>query len=53
MSQELPTVAFIGVGTMMEAMVDKAIEGGWRASACCTHRRAERRAELAQRFGAR
>lgn len=47
----LPTVAFIGVGTMMEAMVDKAIEGGWpRSKLLLTHRRAERRQELADRF---
>jgi pyrroline-5-carboxylate reductase len=52
MSSELPTVAFIGVGTMMEAMVDKAIEGGWpRERLLLTHRRAERREELAKRFG--
>jgi pyrroline-5-carboxylate reductase len=53
MSQELPTVAFIGVGTMMEAMVDKAIDGGWpRQRLLLTHRRPERREELAKRFGA-
>src|SRR5262245_52640531 len=52
MSQQLPTVAFIGVGTMMEAMVDKAIQGGWpREQLLLTHRRPERRAELAKRFG--
>ena len=52
MSQELPTAAFIGVGTMMEAMVDKAIAGGWPpARLLLTHRRPERREELAKRFG--
>jgi hypothetical protein len=29
MNATLPVVAFIGVGTMAEAMVDKAIAGGW------------------------
>lgn len=51
-SKEFPTTAFIGVGTMMEAMVDKAIAGGWpKASLILTHRREDRRAELAGRFG--
>ena len=52
MAETLPAVAFVGVGTMMEAMVDKAIEGGWlRDRLLLTHRRADRRAELAKRFG--
>ncbi len=52
MTETFPTVAFIGVGTMMEAMVDKAIEGGWpRERLLLTHRRADRREELSRRFG--
>jgi pyrroline-5-carboxylate reductase len=52
MPKDVPIVAFIGVGTMMEAMVDKAIEGGWpRERLLLTHRRSERREELASRFG--
>jgi pyrroline-5-carboxylate reductase len=52
MAETFPTVAFIGVGTMMEAMVDKAIESGWpRERLLLTHRRADRREELAKRFG--
>jgi pyrroline-5-carboxylate reductase len=44
MSDSLPTVAFIGVGTMAEAMVDKAIEGGWpRERILMSHRREEDR----------
>ena len=52
MTDGLPTAAFIGVGTMMEAMVDKAIDGGWpRERLLLTHRREDRRQELAKRFG--
>ncbi len=52
MSAQRPTTAFIGVGTMMEAMIDKAIAAGWpRGSLLPTHRRADRREELAQRYG--
>ncbi|MBM3523318.1 MAG: hypothetical protein FJX57_10205, partial [Alphaproteobacteria bacterium] len=52
MTDKLPAVAFIGVGTMAEAMVDKAIAGGWpRDRLILTHRRAERRQALAKRFG--
>jgi pyrroline-5-carboxylate reductase len=47
-----PVVAFIGVGSMAEAMIDRAIAGGWpRNRLILTHRRAERRRELARRFG--
>ncbi|WP_270933462.1 pyrroline-5-carboxylate reductase family protein [Falsiroseomonas oryzae] len=52
MSATRPATAFIGVGTMMEAMIDKAIAAGWpREKLLPTHRRADRRAELAQRYG--
>lgn len=47
-----PPTAFIGVGTMMEALIGHAIATGWpRERLLPTHRRAERRAELATRFG--
>ncbi|MGG5822910.1 pyrroline-5-carboxylate reductase family protein [Falsiroseomonas sp. HW251] len=52
MSNPRPATAFIGVGTMMEAMIDKAIAGGWpRERLLATHRRADRRAELSARHG--
>lgn len=52
MSDPRPTTAFIGVGTMMEAMIDKAIATGWpRQGLLPTHRRADRREELSRRFG--
>jgi pyrroline-5-carboxylate reductase len=47
-----PTIGIIGVGTMLEAVVDQALRDGWpREKFVLTHRRAERRAELAARFG--
>ena len=50
--ETLPVVAFIGVGSMAEAMVDCALANGWsRDRLLLTHRRENRRAELRQRFG--
>lgn len=47
-----PATAFIGVGTMMEALIGNAIAAGWpRERLLPTHRRADRRAALAGRFG--
>ncbi len=52
MTESLPVVAFIGVGTMAEAMVDKAIEGGWpRERILMSHRREDRRRELSELYG--
>jgi pyrroline-5-carboxylate reductase len=47
-----PTIAIIGVGEMGEAIVHFALEGGWpRDRLILTHHRAERRAELEDRYG--
>ena len=47
-----PLVAFVGVGNMAEAMVERAIAQGWpRDRLRLTHRRPNRRAELEKRFG--
>ena len=47
-----PTIAVIGVGTMSEAVVRLALERGWpRENFILTHRRVERREELAERYG--
>jgi pyrroline-5-carboxylate reductase len=52
MTERFRTVAFIGVGTMAEAMADCALAAGWpRDRLLMTHRRAERREELEKRFG--
>ena len=49
---KLPVVAFVGVGTMAEAMIGCALAGGWpRERILLTHRRDDRRAELKARFG--
>lgn len=49
---QFPTLAVIGVGTMSEAVVQLALEQGWpRENFILTHRRAERRAELEERYG--
>ena len=51
-TESLPVVAFIGVGSMAEAMLDCAVANGWpRERLLLTHRREDRRAELQQRFG--
>jgi pyrroline-5-carboxylate reductase len=47
-----PVTAFIGVGTMMETLIAGAAASGWpRGRLLATHRCADRRAELAARFG--
>jgi pyrroline-5-carboxylate reductase len=49
---EHQTIAVIGVGIMLEAIVDQAMRDGWpRDAFILTHRRGDRRAELGQRFG--